>query len=1289
MNKVYSLKYSVLTGGLIAVSELARKVAFGTPRKIIAIVVSSLLAGISGTPAFSAMLDINKIWARDYLDLAQNRGVFQQGNTDAQVMMKDGNVFHFPALPIPDFSVVSNKGATTSIGGAYSVTATHNRESHHAITRQSWGQTEYNASNRVSSGDFSVNRLDKFVVETTGVTDSVDFSLSREDAMKRYGIIYDNKEQIIGFRVGSGTTSVIEDGKEYRFGKSYTPDLLSASLFSLEWNKSNITYSNKTPFKNSPIYGDSGSGSYLYDKELKKWVFHGVTSSIAFYHNTNILWSNHALYNTKIVNELKNSLTSEINLNGSKKELSVITKDKDLSLSGGGELVLNKNTDLGIGGIIFDQNENYKVSGDGVFYKGAGLDIGENTIVEWLVRGATGDNLHKIGGGILDVKVAQGTNLKTGNGTVVLSTDNAFDNIYVAGGKSTVRLNAKNALGNNTNPGIFFTRNGGTLDLNGYDLSFQKIAATDAGTTITNKNMSKLARLTLTNTDNYMYHGNITGNTHLIHSFENKNNDSQLIIDGNVDAQNIDIKNASLTLQGHATDHAIFRDGGVYCPFPDVKVFCDKDYAEGTKQLENKVNEQYNTFYKSNNQVADFSQPDWEDRFFNVRILNLENSSLTVGRNADVNADIIAKNSNINIGDKESYIDLYSGRNITGTGFSFRQDIRKGESTGISRFSGSLYATDKSKVTVGSEADVIMTGYTILMDSNLNIKDNGHLTTQRGLFSTDNIDIANGKLTMTGTPTEPVGEKITYTPAVNMVYGLFNLNSDHSVLEARNQAWVSGNIHSDKKASIIFGSENEASLTSEAEQLPGDKLLGGFETSYTGSIDAPYASASMYNTLWKVNGKSDLESLKTRNSILLFSNIENTGFHTVTVNKMDANNTAVVMRADLSQPVNKTDKLIIKNQLNGSNNSLIVDIQKVGNNNSGLSVDLITAPKGSNKDIFKAGTQSIGFSNISPVINTKDNQEHTTWTLTGYKVAEDTASSGAAKSYMSGNYKAFLTEVNNLNKRMGDLRDINGEAGAWVRIMSGAGSASGEYSDNYTHVQIGADKKHQLGGLDLFTGLTMTYTDSHASSNSFSGKTKSVGAGLYASAMFDSGAYIDLIGKYVYHDNEYTATFAGLGTRNYGTHSWYAGAETGYRYHLNESTWIEPQAELVYGVVSGKQFSWQDRGMNVTMKNKAFNPLIGRTGIDVGKTFSGKEWKVTAKAGIGYQFDLLKNGEILLRDASGEKRIKGEKDGRMLMNVGLNAEAGDNVRLGVEFEKSAFGKYNVDNSVNVNFRYSF
>ena len=1285
MNKIYSLKYSHITGGLVAVSELTRKVSVGTSRKkvILGIILSSIY-GSYGETAFAAMLDINNIWTRDYLDLAQNRGEFRPGATNVQLMMKDGKIFHFPELPVPDFSAVSNKGATTSIGGAYSVTATHNGTQHHAITTQSWDQTAYKASNRVSSGDFSVHRLNKFVVETTGVTESADFSLSPEDAMKRYGVNYNGKEQIIGFRAGAGTTSTILNGKQYLFGQNYNPDLLSASLFNLDWKNKSYIYTNRTPFKNSPIFGDSGSGSYLYDKEQQKWVFHGVTSTVGFISSTNIAWTNYALFNNDRVNNLKNNFTNTMQLDGKKQELSSIIKDKDLSVSGGGELTLKQDTDLGIGGLIFDKNQTYKVSGKDKSYKGAGIDIDNNTTVEWNVKGVAGDNLHKIGSGTLDVKTAQGNNLKTGNGTVILSAEKAFNKIYMAGGKGTVKINAKDALSESGNGETYFTRNGGTLDLNGYDQSFQKIAATDAGTTVTNSNV-KQSTLSLTNTDAYMYHGNVSGNisiNHIINTTQKHNNNTNLIFDGSVDIKNdISVRNAQLTLQGHATEHAIFKEGSNNCLIP---LLCQKDYSAAIRDQESTVNKRYNTEYKSNNQVASFSQPDWESRKFNFRKLNLENATLSIGRDANVKGHIEAKNSQIVLGNKTAYIDMFSGRNITGEGFGFRQQVHSGDSAGESSFNGSLSAQN-SKITVGDKSTVTMTGALSLINTDLIINKGATVTAQGKMYVDKAIELA-GTLTLTGTPTE----NNKYSPAIYMSDG-YNMTEDGATLKAQNYAWVNGNIKSDKKASILFGvdQDKEDNLDKTTHIPLATGLLGGFDTSYTGGIDAPAASASMYNTLWRVNGQSALQSLKTRDSLLLFSNIENSGFHTVTVNTLDATNTAVIMRADLSQSVNQSDKLIVKNQLTGSNNSLSVDIQKVGNNNSGLNVDLITAPKGSNKEIFKASTQAIGFSNMSPVISTKEDQEHTTWTLTGYKVAENTASSGAAKSYMSGNYKAFLTEVNNLNKRMGDLRDTNGEAGAWARIMSGAGSASGGYSDNYTHVQIGVDKKHELDGLDLFTGLTMTYTDSHASSNAFSGKTKSVGAGLYASAIFDSGAYIDLIGKYVHHDNEYSATFAGLGTKDYSSHSLYAGAEAGYRYHVTEDAWIEPQAELVYGAVSGKRFDWQDRGMSVTMKDKDFNPVIGRTGVDVGKSFSGKDWKVTARAGVGYQFDLLNNGETVLRDASGEKRIKGEKDGRMLMNVGLNAEIRDNLRFGLEFEKSAFGKYNVDNAVNASFRYSF
>ncbi|EFM4166109.1 TPA: serine protease autotransporter EspP, partial [Escherichia coli] len=569
------------------------------------------------------------------------------------------------------------------------------------------------------------------------------------------------------------------------------------------------------------------------------------------------------------------------------------------------------------------------------------------------------------------------------------------------------------------------------------------------------------------------------------------------------------------------------------------------------------------------------------------------------------------------------------------------------------------------------------------LNTKATIENGADVTTQSGMFSTSDISIS-GNLSMTGNP----DKDNKFEPSIYLNDASYLLTDDSARLVAKNKASVVGDIHSTKSASIMFGHDESdlSQLSDRTSKGLALGLLGGFDVSYRGSVNAPSASATMNNTWWQLTGDSALKTLKSTNSMVYFTDsANNKKFHTLTVDELATSNSAYAMRTNLSE----SDKLEVKKHLSGENNILLVDFLQKPTPEKQLNIELVSAPKDTNENVFKASKQTIGFSDVTPVITTRETDDKITWSLTGYNTVANKEATRNAAALFSVDYKAFLNEVNNLNKRMGDLRDINGEAGAWARIMSGTGSASGGFSDNYTHVQVGVDKKHELDGLDLFTGFTVTHTDSSASADVFSGKTKSVGAGLYASAMFDSGAYIDLIGKYVHHDNEYTATFAGLGTRDYSTHSWYAGAEAGYRYHVTEDAWIEPQAELVYGSVSGKQFAWKDQGMHLSMKDKDYNPLIGRTGVDVGKSFSGKDWKVTARAGLGYQFDLLANGETVLRDASGEKRIKGEKDSRMLMSVGLNAEIRDNVRFGLEFEKSAFGKYNVDNAVNANFRYSF
>ncbi|MCV5720749.1 hypothetical protein OFM97_29545, partial [Escherichia coli] len=86
-------------------------------------------------------------------------------------------------------------------------------------------------------------------------------------------------------------------------------------------------------------------------------------------------------------------------------------------------------------------------------------------------------------------------------------------------------------------------------DLNGHDQAFKYIAATDSGTTIINTNKDKTATLSVNNTDDYIYHGNVTGNTKIVHSFEQKQQNERLILDGDINTTNdISIKNAHLVM---------------------------------------------------------------------------------------------------------------------------------------------------------------------------------------------------------------------------------------------------------------------------------------------------------------------------------------------------------------------------------------------------------------------------------------------------------------------------------------------------------------------------------------------------------------------------------------------------------------------------------------------------------------------------------------------------------------------------------------------------------------------
>ena len=1377
MNRIYSLRYSAVARGFIAVSEFARKCVHKSVRRLCFPVL--LLIPVLFSAGSLAGTVNNELGYQLFRDFAENKGMFRPGATNIAIYNKQGEfVGTLDKAAMPDFSAVDSEiGVATLINPQYIASVKHNG----GYTNVSFGDGEnrYNIvdRNNAPSLDFHAPRLDKLVTEVAPT------AVTAQGAVA--GAYLDKERYPVFYRLGSGTQYIKDsNGQLTQMGGAYSW-LTGGTVGSLSsyQNGEMISTSSGLVFDYKlngamPIYGeagDSGSPLFAFDTVQNKWVLVGVLTAGNGAGGRGNNWAVIPLdfigqkfnedndapvtFRTSEGGALEWSFNSSTGAGALTQGTTTyamhgqqgndLNAGKNLIFQGqNGQINLKDSVSQGAGSLTF--RDNYTVTtSNGSTWTGAGIVVDNGVSVNWQVNGVKGDNLHKIGEGTLTV---QGTGineggLKVGDGKVVLNqqADNkgqvqAFSSVNIASGRPTVVLTDERQVNPDT---VSWGYRGGTLDVNGNSLTFHQLKAADYGAVLAN-NVDKRATITLDyalradkvalngwsesgkgtagnlykynnpytnttdyfilkqstygyfptdqssnatwefvghsqgdaqklvadrfNTAGYLFHGQLKGNLNVDNRLP-EGVTGALVMDGAADISGtFTQENGRLTLQGHPVIHAY-----------NTQSVADKLAASGDHSVLT--------------QPTSFSQEDWENRSFTFDRLSLKNTDFGLGRNATLNTTIQADNSSVTLGDSRVFIDKKDGQ---GTAFTLEEgtsvatkDADKSVFNGTVNldnqsvlnindiFNGGIQANN-STVNISSDSAVL--GNSTLTSTALNLNKGANALASQSFVSDGPVNISDATLSLNSRPDEV---SHTLLPVYDYA-GSWNLKGDDARLNVGPYSMLSGNINVQDKGTVTLGGEGELSpdLTLQNQMLYS--LFNGYRNTWSGSLNAPDATVSMTDTQWSMNGNSTAGNMKLNRTIVGF-NGGTSSFTTLTTDNLDAVQSAFVMRTDL----NKADKLVINKSATGHDNSIWVNFLKKPSDKDTLDIPLVSAPEATADNLFRASTRVVGFSDVTPTLSVRKEDGKKEWVLDGYQVARNDGQGKAAATFMHISYNNFITEVNNLNKRMGDLRDINGEAGTWVRLLNGSGSADGGFTDHYTLLQMGADRKHELGSMDLFTGVMATYTDTDASAGLYSGKTKSWGGGFYASGLFRSGAYFDLIAKYIHNENKYDLNFAGAGKQNFRSHSLYAGAEVGYRYHLTDTTFVEPQAELVWGRLQGQTFNWNDSGMDVSMRRNSVNPLVGRTGVVSGKTFSGKDWSLTARAGLHYEFDLTDSADVHLKDAAGEHQINGRKDGRMLYGVGLNARFGDNTRLGLEVERSAFGKYNTDDAINANIRYSF
>ena len=242
---------------------------------------------------------------------------------------------------------------------------------------------------------------------------------------------------------------------------------------------------------------------------------------------------------------------------------------------------------------------------------------------------------------------------------------------------------------------------------------------------------------------------------------EGESQSASLIFDGHINIKGaLKAENANIVLQGHPTTHATISDADTIDKI--------KNAESGTSQ---KMPD-----YMDLSKPSNLQQPDWDSRNFTIGGgINLTNTTLTVGKAANLNANITAdNNSQINFGGKH-FIDSKDGKNVIGSGFSYQQVVGSGELLGEtykdSSYSGTIKA-DGTKITskfINFAPNLTLTNganldakyLTLTQSSTMNLT-NSNAKVENLIFKNFTSNDFASKFTLDGTSTFSVTQALSF-----------------------------------------------------------------------------------------------------------------------------------------------------------------------------------------------------------------------------------------------------------------------------------------------------------------------------------------------------------------------------------------------------------------------------------------------------------------------------------------------------------------------------------------------
>lgn len=213
----------------------------------------------------------------------------------------------------------------------------------------------------------------------------------------------------------------------------------------------------------------------------------------------------------------------------------------------------------------------------------------------------------------------------------------------------------------------------------------------------------------------------------------------------------------------------------------------------------------------------------------------------------------------------------------------------------------------------------------------------------------------------------------------------------------------------------------------------------------------------------------------------------------------------------------------------------------------------------------------------------------------------------------------------------GDMLRAHMESdGIWAKTFGGKDSYNAnavDLSNNYWGAQVGYDRMYDNGWI---LGAAIDYQKGSSSYNytdddfgvigGNSGDNKLYSVGLYASKDLGKGAHMDFAAKAGSVRSEFSV-HNGIGTELSGIYrnrGYSATASLAKRLGTDKS-YLEPQVQLTWAQLGGRNFAAAtDGGEVLNVNQEGYNSLVGRLGLELGKT--GRLGSVYARFGLAHEF---------------------------------------------------------------------